>query len=142
MGLPVHFLQRDCRKTGLEDGKADLVTSTMLLHELPQGPLEETIQEAARLLAPGGLFRMLDFRYPGDPLRDHVLTGHGLRNNEPFMPDAMAADTVAMCKNAGLVDARWVAFDERGAGRQETLVWPKRSDWHFPWAVLEAEMPL
>lgn len=140
-GLPVHFRQRDCRDTGLGDGSTDLVTSTMLLHELPPDPLEDVIAEAARILAPGGLLRMLDFRYTGDPLRDHVMTGHGTRNNEPFMPHAMAADTVASCQAAGLENVRWVAFDERGAGRLDELRWPDRSEWHFPWAVLEAEKP-
>lgn len=141
LGLPVHFQQQDCQHTGLDDGSADLVTATMLLHELPPEPLADTIREAARILAPGGLLRMLDFRYTGEPLRDHVLTGHGARNNEPFMPYAMAADTVAICEAAGLNKARWVAFDERGAGRLDTLKWPARSEWHFPWAVLEAEKP-
>jgi ubiquinone/menaquinone biosynthesis C-methylase UbiE len=139
--LPVHFRQRDCRDSGLEDATADLVTSTMLLHELPPEPLEEVIVEAARILAPAGLLRMLDFRYTGDPLRDHVMTGHGVRNNEPYMPYAMAADTVAMCEAAGLQNARWVAFDERAVGRLDSLEWPERAEWHFPWAVLEAEKP-
>ncbi len=137
--LPVHFRQRDCRDTRLEEASADLVTSTMLLHELPPEPLEEAIAEAARILAPSGLLRMLDFRFTGDPLRDHVMAGHGIRNNEPFMPYAMAADTIAMCEAAGLQNARWVAFDERAVGRLDSLEWPERSEWHFPWAVLEAE---
>lgn len=144
-GLAVTYLQRDCRETGLEDGSADLVTSTMLLHELPAEPLEEALREAARILAPGGVLRMLDFRCTGDPLRDHVMAGHGVRNNEPFMPHAMAADTTAVCEAAGLTNVRWVAFDERPQsdtpGRQDELRWPERRDWHFPWAVLEAEKP-
>lgn len=141
LGLPVHFRQADCRDTGLETRSADLVTSTMLLHELPPDALEATIHEGARLLAPGGHFAMLDFRYTGQPLRDHVMTGHGARNNEPFMPPAMAADTIAMCEAAGLEGAQWRAFDERGGGVLDDLVWPDRAEWHFPWAVLEAEKP-
>ncbi len=117
----------------------------MLLHELPAEPLDEAIHEAARLLAPGGLLRMLDFRFTGEGLRDHVMTGHSARNNEPFMPHAMAADTAATCEAAGLTNARWVAFDERPnsaqPGRLDDLAWPARADWHFPWAVLEAEKP-
>lgn len=145
LGLPVQFLQRDCCDTGLDDGSMDLVASTMLLHELPPEPLAQTIREAARLLAPGGLLRMLDFRYTGDALRNHVLTGHSARNNEPFMPYAMAADTMEICEATGLMNARWVAFDERPhspkPGRLDELIWPPRTDWHFPWAVLEAEKP-
>ncbi|XWN30125.1 MAG: class I SAM-dependent methyltransferase [Devosia sp.] len=139
LGLPVTYLQADCQATGLEDGSADLVTSTMLLHEIPRPAIEAMIEEAARLLKPGGALRMLDFQYTGDPFRDLAAMEHGARNNEPFMPGAMSADTVALCEAAGLTDARWVAFDERGKGRLDTLAWPKRKEWHFPWAVLEAE---
>lgn len=141
LGLAVIYLQADCQATGLEDASADLVTSTMLLHEMPRPALEATIREAARLLKPGGILRMLDFQYTGDPFRDLAATEHGARNNEPFMPGAMSADTVAMCEAAGLAGARWTAFDERGAGRLDRLAWPKRREWHFPWAVLEAEKP-
>jgi ubiquinone/menaquinone biosynthesis C-methylase UbiE len=138
-GLAIRFIQADCQATGLEAASADLVTSTMLIHELPRPALEATVAEAARLLKPGGILRFLDFRYTGDGFRDFAMFEHGARNNEPFMPGAMAADTVAICADAGLGGARWVAFDERGAGRLGTLDWPERAEWHFPWAVLEAE---
>jgi ubiquinone/menaquinone biosynthesis C-methylase UbiE len=140
-GLAIRFKQADCVTTGLESGSADLVTSTMLIHEMPRPHLEKTIRESARLLAPGGVLRFLDFTYTGDPFRDATMVGHGERNNEPFMPGSMAADMDAICRKAGLVDARWVAFDERGGGMQKDLAWPARADWHFPWAVLEARKP-
>ena len=57
------------------------------------------------------------------------------------MPGLLAADVPALCEAAGLVNARWVAFDERGAGRLAECAWPQRAEWHFPWAVLEAEKP-
>lgn len=142
LGFAVTYIQADCQATGLEDGSADLVTSTMLLHEVPRPALERIIAEAARLLKPGGILRMLDFQYTGEPFRDLAVMEHGARNNEPFMPGALAADTVGMCRAAGLENAGWVAFDERGAGRLDALAWPKRREWHFPWAVLEAEKPL
>jgi hypothetical protein len=44
-----------------------------------------------------------------------------------------------MAANAGFGNARWTAFDERGGGRLPRLAWPQRPEWHFPWAVLEAE---
>jgi ubiquinone/menaquinone biosynthesis C-methylase UbiE len=138
-GLAIRFIQASCESTGLEAASCDLVTSTMLVHELPREALEATIREAARLLKPGGIIRFLDFRYTGDGFRDFAMQEHGARNNEPFMPGAMASDTAAMCEAAGMKDARWVAFDERGAGRLDAAAWPKRAEWHFPWAVLEAE---
>ncbi|MEZ5531102.1 MAG: class I SAM-dependent methyltransferase [Steroidobacteraceae bacterium] len=140
-GLAVHFRQANAVASGLESGSTDLVTSTMLVHEMPVAELERLFVEAARVLAPGGLLRFLDFQRTGDAFRDFAMAEHGSRNNEPFMPPMMAADLPAMARRAGLVDARWVAFDERGAGRLDELAWPARSEWHFPWAVLEAEKP-
>lgn len=138
-GLAIRFVQADCQATGLPDASADLVTSTMLIHEMPRPALAATLRESARILAPGGLLRFLDFTRTGDPFRDLAMAEHGERNNEPFLPGLLAADVPALCAEAGLVNARWVAFDERGAGRLPTQSWPQRPEWHFPWAVLEAE---
>ena len=113
----------------------------MLIHEMPRPHLQATLAEAARLLAPGGVLRFLDFTYTGDAFRDLAMSEHGSRNNEPFMPGSMSADMDALCRKAGLGEARWVAFDERGGGRLDTLDWPARAEWHFPWAVLEARKP-
>lgn len=140
-GLEIRFKQADCADTGLEAGSADLVASTMLIHEMPRPHLQATIKEAARLLRPGGVMRFLDFTWTGEPFRDAVVAEHGDRNNEPFMPGSMSADIDKLCRNAGLVDARWVAFDERGPGRLDDCAWPARAEWHFPWAVLEARKP-
>ena len=138
-GLAIAFRQADCQRTGEADGSVDLVTSTMLVHEMPMEALEATLAEVARILSPGGKLRFLDFARTVDAFRDLAMEEHGERNNEPFMPATLAADIPAMCERHGLVNARWVAFDERGAGRLEAQVWPRRKEWHFPWAVLEAE---
>lgn len=140
-GVDVGFVQADATATGLAAGSADLVTSTMLIHELPLEALEALFGEASRLLAPGGVLRFLDFQPTGNPLRDLAIIEHGARNNEPFLPPMLAADLPAMAAAAGLSGARWTAFDERGAGRLDAARWPVRREWHFPWAVLEAEKP-
>lgn len=140
LGLAVQYRQADgTLDTGLEAGSADLVTATMLIHELPQPALIGFFNEAARLLKPGGRLAVLDFQATGDPVRDTAILDHGARNNEPFMPGMMAADTAAMAMEAGFGHAAWTAFDERGGGRRDRLAWPERAEWHFPWAVLEAE---
>jgi ubiquinone/menaquinone biosynthesis C-methylase UbiE len=137
--LAIRFRQADAASTGLEAESSQLVTATMLIHELPLDALTAVLKEAARLLEPGGLLRILDFQFTGDPIRDLAMREHGARNNEPFMPPMMAADTAAMAEAAGFREVRWTAFDERKLGRLPALVWPKRAEWHFPWAVLEAE---
>lgn len=138
-GLAIRFRQADAAHTGLESGRANLVTATMLVHELPLEALAAVLREAARLTAPQGLLRILDFQFTGDAVRDLAIREHGVRNNEPYMPPMMAADTVAMAEAAGFRNVRWTAFDERELGRLPTLAWPMRPEWHFPWAVLEAE---
>lgn len=140
-GLAVRFKQADVADTGLEPASADLVTSTMLVHEIPTEELPRLFDEAARLLKPGGVLRFLDFQPTGDGFRDLAMIEHGARNNEPFMPPMMAADLTAMAAKSGLTKARWRAFDEREQGALPGLAWPKRAEWHFPWAVLEAEKP-
>ncbi len=138
-GLSIRFRQADAANTGLEAHSAQLVTATMLIHELPLDVLGAVLEEAARLLEPGGLLRILDFQLTADPVRDLAMREHGARNNEPFMPPMMSADTAAMARAAGFRNARWTAFDERERGRLPELLWPRRAEWHFPWAVLEAE---
>lgn len=138
-GLAIRFRQADAANTGLEPSRADLVTATMLIHELPLDSLAATLREAARISMPGAKLRILDFHATGDPVRDLAMREHGARNNEPFMPPMMAADTARIAEAAGYRNARWTAFDERAEGRLRTLAWPARREWHFPWAVLEAE---
>jgi len=136
-GLAIHYKQQDGRKVGLPDASVDLVTGTMILHEMPQEAIIETVEEAARLLKPGGVIRFLEFQPTGDPVRDTTVYEHAERNNEPYFRHLFATDLIALCEKLGLKDAKWVAFDERAEGVREEG-WPARSDWHFPWCVLQA----
>lgn len=140
-GLEIAFRQADAMATGLAPQRFDLVTSTMLVHEIPPELLPRLFEEASRLLAPGGTLAFLDFQPTRDGFRDFAMMEHSARNNEPFMAPMMDADLVKMAEDAGLANAHWTAFDERGAGDLGTGKWPTRSEWHFPWAVLHAEKP-
>jgi ubiquinone/menaquinone biosynthesis C-methylase UbiE len=136
-GLAIHFKQQDGRKVRLPNNSVDLVTGTMVLHEMPQAAIIETLEEAVRLLKPGGALRFLEFQPTGDPVRDATIYEHAERNNEPYFRDLFATDLLDICKKLGLKDANWVPFDERAEGLRPQG-WPIRSDWHFPWCVLQA----
>ncbi|MBQ0826487.1 class I SAM-dependent methyltransferase [Streptomyces tagetis] len=139
-GAAIHYVQGDGRATGLEAGSCDVVTGTMVLHEMPAEAVRETVAEAARLLKPGGTMSFLEFHPTGDAFRDATIHEHAERNNEPFFRDLFAADLPAVCAEAGLTGAGWTPFDERRDGvRPEG--WGERREWHFPWAVLTATKP-
>lgn len=140
LGKKIRFMQRDGSDTRLPGGRTDLVTGTMVLHELPSEIIIRTIAEAARLLRPGGSIRFLEFWPTGEPFRDVTVYEHAERNNEPYFRDLFATDVLAACAEHGLVDARWVPFDERSRGVLHDGYEP-RDEWHFPWAVLCAEKP-
>ena len=140
LGKQIRFRQADGAKTGLESEAADVITGTMVLHEMPMNHVEAVLTEAARLLRPGGSIRFLEFSRTGDPFRDATVYEHGERNNEPWIPVLMDADVLGMCERAGFVEAGWTPFDERERGRTPTG-WGNRPEWHFPWSVLSAEKP-
>lgn len=139
--LPITFLQGDAADLPMPDASVSLVTGTMVLHEMPVPVLRKVFAEVARVLEPGGAVRFLEFMRTGDCFRDAVMDDHAWRNNEPFMPGLMDLDLAAEMEAAGLADARWVPFDERGGGPTPDG-FPARGDWHFPWAVIEARRPL
>ncbi|MBL8702726.1 MAG: class I SAM-dependent methyltransferase [Alphaproteobacteria bacterium] len=133
----LRYLQADARATGLPAGEADVVTSTMVLHELPPDVIEAMLREAHRLLRPGGLSIHLDFLPANDAFARLLHFGHGRRNNEPFMEPLARMDLAAAHRAAGFEAFRVTAFeDEDGA-----LDRPPDRKWRLPWAVVLARKP-
>jgi SAM-dependent methyltransferase len=131
----VSYEQADLRHTGYRDGEFDLVTSTMVLHELDTPALRESLQEAHRLLAPGGILVHLDFRVK-DPFLEFIHYGHARRNNEPYMPEINELDLEGELRGAGFRDVKITPFEEvDGATRPD---WPT---WRFPWTAFVARKP-
>lgn len=129
------YEQADLRHTGYADGAFDLVTSTMVLHELDTPALRESLQEAHRVLAPGGTLVHLDFRVK-DPFLEFIYYGHARRNNEPYMPEINELDLEGELRSAGFRDVRITPFEEvDGATRAD---WPT---WRFPWTAFVARKP-
>lgn len=139
-GAAISYRQGDGRNTGLEEASCDVVTGTMVLHEMPGEAIRETVLEAARLLKPGGTMAFLEFHPTGDIFRDATVYEHAERNNEPFFRDLFGSDLLKVCAEAGLTGATWTPFDERREGKRPEG-WGDRREWHFPWAVLTATKP-
>jgi ubiquinone/menaquinone biosynthesis C-methylase UbiE len=130
----VRFRQRDAASAGYPDASFDLVTSTMLLHELPPKAVERTLAEAARLLRPGGRMVHLDF-LPGEREFDRLIHfGHSRRNNEPFMEPLARMDLPALLGRLGLRNIEIRPFEEA-----DGALAPDYRCWRFPWALISAE---
>jgi SAM-dependent methyltransferase len=82
----LRFVQADATDTGLDSGSADLVFTTMVLHETSRDALPKIFAEARRLLRAGGLTVHLEQPpYHGlDPFEQFMRDWDGRYNNEPF----------------------------------------------------------
>jgi len=139
LGKRITFSQRAAESTGYPADSYDLVTATMLIHEVPMPVLRQIFAEAWRVLRPGGSLVILDFAHTGDAFRDFIMDGHGARNNEPYMPQLFRTDVPRLLQDTRFDHPEVLPFDERGPGIRADGTWPKRSEWHFPWVVIRAE---
>ncbi|MEO7402231.1 MAG: class I SAM-dependent methyltransferase [Burkholderiales bacterium] len=137
----VRCRQMSATATDYANGTFDLVTSTMLLHELPPPEIERTFAEAARVLKPGGKMVHLDFlpqvqpqaQGAAEPFARFIHYGHGRRNNEPFMEPLAKLDLEALLTRLGFTDVRIEALEE-AAGTLD----PSYAAWRFPWTAIVA----
>lgn len=130
----VKFMQRNAAATGLDGGSFDVVTSTMMLHEMPPPVIRDVIAESHRLLAPGGVAVHLDFLPPDDPFLTFLHFGHGRRNNEPYMEPLAKMDVLTAMRDAGFRDVRAVPFEEAPGA-----IAAAHERWRFPWTVIVGE---
>ena len=132
----VRFVQMDALQTGFGPGQFDLVTSTQLLHELPEAEIHQLLKESFRLLQPGGQVMHLDFR-ARQPWQQFLIEGHAVRNNEGFLTAFNRMDIEAAYTAAGFTDVKVEPFAETPGSTSAD--WPY---WRFPWTLFSARRPL
>jgi len=86
-GAPVELINRDASDLGFVDHSYERVVLFFLLHEMPLDVRRRTLEEALRVLKPGGRLVIVDYHRPGaaHPLRS--VMKWILRNFEPFAMD-------------------------------------------------------
>ncbi|NKB43920.1 MAG: methyltransferase domain-containing protein [Alphaproteobacteria bacterium] len=132
----VRFRQMNACDTDFDADSFDLVTSTMVLHELPPKTIEELLDEAFRVLSPGGRMVHLDFYCVPDAFRRFVHYGHARRNNEPYMQPLAELDLSVLVESKGFVDVEITPFQE-----SDRVDLNADDAWRFPWTVISATKP-
>lgn len=135
--LTVRFVQANGENLApFPDQSVDLVTATMLIHELPPPALRAVLRAAQRVLRPGGRLVVLDFYLiPGGTLGRFFHLGHARRNREPFMPALLELDLPAELRAAGFSAPQISPYP---AGQSLDQV---PESWRLPWTLIEAEAP-
>ncbi len=115
-GLSWRLIQAPAEKTGLPDASFDLVTSYILLHELPASANKAVFEEAYRLLEPGGAILMADVRPFRDMTRLEEWQAIDMtkRGGEPYWVEAASLDLAKLASNIGFVNAKSYGLGERG----------------------------
>lgn len=133
----VRYAQANAAATQFGVAEFDLVTSTMLLHELPPPVVKDVLREAARVLKAGGWMAHLDFLpqvQPGaDAFSHFIYYGHARRNNEPFMEPLANMDLAVLLAELGFIDVAIEPFEEAPGALN-----PANRNWRFPWTVIRA----
>ncbi len=132
----VRYRQSCAEATGFGPESFDLVTSTMLLHEMPPKAVRATIAESFRLLENGGHAIHLDYLPDDDPFSRFIHYGHGRRNNEPYMEPLDKMDLGGALREAGFEDVEIAPFEEAA-----NVLSGERTRWRLPWVVVRARKP-
>ncbi len=89
----IKWLHAAAESTGLPDQSFDLVSAHLLFHELPQFAAQSILQEARRLLRPGGHLAIMDMN-PGSEIYakmpPYILTL--LKSTEPYLDQYFRLD--------------------------------------------------
>jgi SAM-dependent methyltransferase len=96
----VRFEQGDASKLPFPDASFDVVTSRLSAHHVAEPAA--MVREAARVLAPGGVFLLSDAVAPEDPARDSFLQAFELLRDPSHARDHRISEWEAMFRGAGL----------------------------------------
>lgn len=102
-GIEVHFRQMAAEALTLADDSVDMVLAMLLFHEVPVPVGRRIIEEAFRVLRPGGTMTVLDFS--GDRERDvysmFFAEMDAVDNGEPYLPGFVRSNVETVMREVG-----------------------------------------
>jgi len=101
--VEVHFRQMPAESLRFADGHFDMVLAMLLFHEVPATVGRQIVEEAFRVLRPGGTFTVLDFT--GDRERDvysmFFAEMDAADNGEPYLPGYVRSNVEDVMREVG-----------------------------------------
>lgn len=88
--LPFTFLHAAAEATGLEANSVDLVSICLVCHELPRSATKKIIEEAHRVLRPGGAFAIMEMNPNSqffNKIANNPFTFAAFKATEPYLDD-------------------------------------------------------
>jgi SAM-dependent methyltransferase len=120
LGYAIHFSQQDAAHTNYPDESFDLITSTLLLHEMPRPAILAVFRECHRLLRPGGVMAHHDLlRWPDEPFDAFMMAWTTRHNNEPYERASGTLKFPEDCVAAGFDAADAFVVSQPGAYLEE-----------------------
>jgi ubiquinone/menaquinone biosynthesis C-methylase UbiE len=98
----VRWVHAAAEATGLPEASVDLVSTFLMCHELPQAATLHILQEARRLLRPGGHLAIMDMNPQSEvhaKMPPYILTL--LKSTEPFLDEYFSLDIESAIYEAG-----------------------------------------
>lgn len=102
LGMAPTWRHAAAESTGLPDASVDLVSAFLMFHELPQSAAIAILQEARRLLRPGGYFALMDMNPQSEiyaSMPPYILTL--LKSTEPYLDEYFTLDLSQAIVDAG-----------------------------------------
>ncbi len=121
----VHFHQMNAEQLDFPDASFDVVFSSMFLHEVPKKSIAKIMDEAYRVLKPGGLMLHMELP-PNSQLSAYdafYLDWDSAYNNEPFYKPFRDLRPEDLCQKAGFDPKKYVQFVIPSVGWYGEKVW-------------------
>src|SRR6478672_11889501 len=98
----IHWVHAAAESTGLPDASYDLVSTFLMLHELPQSATKQILSEARRLLRPNGYLAIMDMNPNSEifsKMPPYILTL--LKSTEPYLDEYFSLNIEQALVEAG-----------------------------------------
>jgi ubiquinone/menaquinone biosynthesis C-methylase UbiE len=119
LGKDIRYVQQLSEKTQFPDNHFDIVTSNLLIHEVPAAKIDAIAKEAYRILRPGGVYYPLD-SYSGDQPRRTAMAQYNAWRNFRWNHEVWWMEYYGYDHAKGMREAGFKVDENGPKGRTDT----------------------